>query len=152
MKVFYGCCTGAHFSQLAAGIHLGWYTTPESIELCSACQKSYTWHQVDQVRFRGRDDQGREIYTIGIALNPPLFTRAIHDLFALYGYTSADYHYVDTTACGGNVGKFGYWLSGLPGMLTVGSKLVTGTMRNSWPRLNQIVTDTKAFLDSRELN
>lgn len=152
MKVFYGCSTGAHFSQLAAGIHLGWYNTPESVEQCPTCEKNLTWQQVDQVNFRGLDEKGREVYTIGIALNPPVFARAIHDLFALYGYTSADYHYVDTTSCGGSLGKIGYWLAGLPGMLPMGTVLIASSMRQSWPYLNKIVSDTKAFLDSNELN
>ncbi len=151
LRVLYGCYTGVHTSLLAAGFHLGWFDSQTSFRECRKRMDKYgslTYKEIAKPIFWGLDEQGYEVYTIGLAKERQVFIHAVNTLFGLYNYSFRDYHLVDTSDCGGRLAAVGSEVSNFRLLRPWGEALIEQSLARNLESIAKLVQDTKAYLDS----
>lgn len=151
LRVFYGCYTGVHTSLLAAGFHLGWFDNRTGFRDCRKRMDKYgslTYKQIGKPLFWGCDENGHEVYTIGLTTERKVFNQAVNALFGLYNYSFRDYHLVDTSDCAGKLAAVGNGISGFPFLRPWGEALIEKSLARNLESVAKLVQDTKAYLNS----
>lgn len=151
MRVLYGCYTGVHTSLLAAAYHLGWFDSKLSFRECRKKMNEYgslTYKDIGKPLLWGLDEQKREVYTIGLAMERKIFSQAVHALFGIYNYTGQDYYFVDTSDYGGNLVALGSKVSGFRLLRPWGEALIEKSLDRNQHSIARLVQHTKAYLNS----
>lgn len=97
MKVVYLCPTGTYSSLVAAHLHLGSLNKKATInEILSLPNFSQNPKQLGLSFFIGQDNQGRQVYTLGVANESKIIINSSRDLVDLFN-EKIDIQYVDVS-------------------------------------------------------
>ena len=148
MMVFYQCYGGAHTSIVAAHLHLGLLseaTTPSvgRIMVLPFFDRAKR-EDFGRPLFLGRDEDGHEVYALGLAHAAPAGLGAIGSLFQLAECENP--LVVDTLSGLGLLARIGGGLSRQVGLVALGRPLVAYGVRRVYPRLATTVAAVKRFL------
>lgn len=100
MKLFYFCFGSAHSSVTAANIHLGRLPLEgrPSVRaiMYQPCFDRFPHSRLGQATQMGRDEQGHEIYVIGLASGKLALAQALRDYLLSQGVAQEAVQFVDT--------------------------------------------------------
>lgn len=98
MKIFFLCRTGSHTSVLAAGIYLnliaGKSEFKKKIDLLPGFDELDP-KQIGKPFFVGRDKNYNDIYTIGVAKENKLMSKAAGELLTIIGAATKEWRIID---------------------------------------------------------
>lgn len=148
MMVFYQCFGRSHTSVVAAEIHLGRLPCDRipSVAQIMALPLFDRAEEKDFGRpfFVGRDEDGHEVFILGLGGSVREGLGVIHGLFRLAGREGP--LVVDTLAGLGLMGRIGGGLSRRLGLVAVGRPLAAYGVRGIYPRLVETVAAVRRFL------
>ncbi|NPV26327.1 MAG: DUF3189 family protein [Firmicutes bacterium] len=88
MKIIYVCPTGVNSSLLAATLHLGGIGEPNSVcfnrWIKSLQEMNYRTQAVWRPIFRGYDEAGHEVYTLGVGDQAEVIARTVRCLLDIF--------------------------------------------------------------------
>lgn len=112
MKIIYYCYTGRLLSMLA-----GYYHLEQLDEVRQMCEGegwlNSSWNEDIGPIFLGEDSQGNQVYSLGVAFEEKLITKALEQLWQSFGIGRSNYHFVSVIPDDKQV-KLSAYLQGLP--------------------------------------
>lgn len=151
MKIVYRCYGRAHSSVVASAIHLGRLRPdkkPTYRELCNLkfFDATEQW-DIGIPTFMGRDEKGREVFTLGLGTQRPLGQTALESLAEALGCSMYDVVMVDTLGTINWSSRIGGFLSRALKLVPIGRPLVASGIRGSFGRLASLVEGVKRELE-----
>jgi hypothetical protein len=147
MKIIYACYGGAHSSPLAAAIHLGRIRGEPLPSLGEIAQVLYFDRVDGEDRGRvlpvGTDEYGNAIYVLGRGSDARPIQQAVKSGYVLAGEDPRQLLFVNSLKAVNWEMRIGGFLSRRLGLVSLGRPLVTRGARRAYPRLAQIVAETK---------
>lgn len=137
MKVIYYCYGSAHSSVISAAIHLGLLPSdriPSAQEIMATPYFDRTdSREIGTCFFVGRDEDGREVYIMGMGPGREVVKRAILSVLKVFGIDTREFALVDALPSAGLLVRTGGILSRRLGLVRLGRPLVVrGIQRNYW--------------------
>lgn len=146
MKLFYYCFAGSHSSVIAANIHLQKLPTdrlPTVKEIMAVEHfNKRTKDQLGQGLYLGTDEQGHQIYVIGLGKDRKLALQVIYHLLNERDNLS-DWKFYDALSELHWLTKVGGFLSGNLKWVGPGKYLATLGIRRCYPKLYRMVQRIK---------
>lgn len=152
MKVIYACYGGAHSSPLAAAIHLGRIKGDPWPSLEDIANVLY--FDIVDGEDRGRvfpvgiDEYGNEVFVLGRGRNALPIEQAVRSGYILAGADPRQLLFVDSLKAVNWQMRIGGFLSRRLRLISLGRPLVTRGSRRAYPRLVEIVNETKQRLEA----
>ncbi|NMB24139.1 MAG: DUF3189 family protein [Firmicutes bacterium] len=152
MKVIYACYGGAHSSPLAAAIHLGRIQGDPLPSLEDIANVLY--FDIVDGEDRGRvfpvgvDEYGNEIFVLGRGSRALPIEQAVKSGFILAGADPRQLLFVNSLRAVNWEMRIGGFLSRRLRLVALGRPLVTRGARRAYPRLVEIVNETKQYLNA----
>lgn len=147
MKVIYHCYGSAHSSIVAAAIHLGVLPTdrrPEAKEIIALPDFDIARNDsLGHLFFKGRDDWGNEVYTIGMGPESPLVKRTLHFMIEQSPIEAEEFFFAEALPNINRLAKIGGALSRRYGWVRVGRYLAAKGICQSYQNLITFVNQTK---------
>lgn len=137
MKIIYYCYGGSHSSVTAAGIHLGLLPSsriPSAAELMAI---PYYDGQIEdqhgQYQLMGMDEQGNEVYIIGVETMDPIFETVVKNTLNIFQIPQDNFILVNSLVKANILMRVGGYLSRRLGLIFLGRPLVIrGTQAAYW--------------------
>lgn len=149
MRIFYYCYGSAHSSVIAAAIHLGKLPAnrlPTISEICGLPDfDRSSEHQLGMIHYKGKDEWGNRVYTVGLGSNPPMACRTLQSMVHLLG-DPKEFRFYNALQCLKLTGKIGGALSRRYGLRCIGRPLAAWGVRRSYPLLVALVETVKEEL------
>ncbi|SHK05839.1 DUF3189 family protein [Paramaledivibacter caminithermalis] len=150
MHIVYHCATGCHSSSTAAAIHLGIlpieykpsYHDLISVPFYDALEKKDRGRLI----YRGIDDKGNSIYTLGRKYISHLILPVILDTWKIFNQSPNNLILINTQPCVNGFMKFGGYLSRNLKLTKIGRPIVAKGTLYSYKNIANIVKDTKRLL------
>ncbi|MGQ9779473.1 MAG: DUF3189 family protein [Bacillota bacterium] len=147
--VFYQCFGRAHTSVVAAAIHLGLLPAEGGVPSTAQIMALPYFDRAEKKDFGrplflGRDEEGHEIFILGLGGGFREGLGAIASVFRLAGREGP--LIVDTLLGLGILGRLGGGLSRELGLVRLGRPLAAYGVKKIYPRLVRTVTEVKSFL------
>jgi hypothetical protein len=148
VKIVYHCYGSAHSSIVAAAIHLGHLPAdriPEENEIIALQDFDVSRNDsLGHLYFKGKDDQGNEIYTIGMGSEPALVKRTLHFMIEQSHRVDAEgFFFAEALPHINRLAKVGGALSRRYGCVKFGRFLAAKGVCQSYEKLTIFVDQTK---------
>jgi len=148
MKIIYHDYGGSHSSVTAAAIHLGILPAdriPKAEEIMKKVPHFDGLNPKDhgRVLYRGTDEMGNQVYTLGSATAGKVALNAINDTTNLWGQKKEDLFFVYTMPCVNLIMMIGGCLSRALGLIAIGRPIVMYGTLKAYPNLSNLVTRKK---------
>ncbi len=152
MKIIYHDVGGAHSTAMAAAIHLRILPNDRvpSTEEIMDIGFFDTMEKKDRgkILYRGKDEFGNEVYTLGRQFNKELVLNAVKDAYTLGGGHLEEVLLIDTMNTVNILMKIGGFSSRRLHLVSFGRPIVLKGSQNSYPDVIKLVEDTKGKLRS----
>lgn len=152
MKVIYYCYGSAHSSVVAAAIHLGKlpsHRVPNWQEIVALPDFDVARNDsLGHLFFKGRDEDGHEIYTIGMGKEMDLVRTSIESLMAHYRIDQREYVFANALPTINQWAKFGGALSRRYSIVGIGRTMAAKGIIMSYPKLCEFVRQIKSELNA----
>ncbi|WP_025028867.1 DUF3189 family protein [Caldalkalibacillus mannanilyticus] len=148
MKVIYHCYGSAHSSVVAAALHLGKLPverTPDYTEILRL--EDFDVARDDSLGhlfYKGKDESGNEIYTIGMGAETSLVKRSLLSLIEQSKVSNEEFYFAPALPHLHRLSKIGGALSRRYGIEKIGRYLAAKGVCYCYPRMVQFVLETKA--------
>lgn len=147
MKIIYHCYGSAHSSIIAAAIHLGHLPidrTPEVDEIISLPDFDVSRNDsLGHLYYKGRDEHGNEVYTIGMGPEMTLVKQSILDMIELCGHEDRkEFLFAEALPHINRLAKTGGALSRRYGWVKIGRFMAAKGICQSYNGLTQFVKQT----------
>ncbi|GGE11230.1 hypothetical protein GCM10011571_10680 [Marinithermofilum abyssi] len=150
MNIIYQCYGSAHSSVIAAAIHLGKlpaHRIPSRQEILSLADfDQATNDTLGTLFYKGQDEFGNTVYTIGLGRDWKTGRRAIESIVYYLPISSGHVRLVHALNCITLLTKVGGALSRRYGWTAVGRPLAAWGIQQSYPRLLALVEGVKREL------
>jgi hypothetical protein len=150
MKLIYYCYGSAHSSVVAAALHLGKLPlerVPEWQEILSLPDFDVARDDsLGHLFYKGRDEDGHEVYTIGMGGEMDLVRNSIESLMAHCRMNRDEYYFAKALPNINAWAKIGGALSRRYGIVGIGRTMAAKGIIMSYPNLCQFVLQTKKEL------
>jgi hypothetical protein len=148
MKIFYLCPTGLHTALAVAGIHVGRLSPerpPSEYEMRKLFREFRRRNYVlGKPVFIGKDENGHEIFTVGVAAEHEMMKKAVEDVFdRVYNYNPGDYMVVDAAPLATGWVRLGSFLSMRLNIKGFGEKMCVYGIRKRYGALLEVVEQVK---------
>lgn len=147
MKVIYYCYGGTHSSVVAASIHAGLLPrdrVPTGEELLSLpLFDTLTTGDIGKCYRVGSDEEGNEIFVMGMGPAKAIVKRAIACILDLYGMPQNDILFVNALPGIGVLARLGGMLSRRLCLPRIGRPLAVLGVIRCYPRLLRLVEETR---------
>ncbi|QXM06260.1 DUF3189 family protein [Crassaminicella indica] len=150
MYIIYHCVGGCHSSCTAAAIHLNilpTHHTPNKHDLLNIPFFD-TLEKTDagKIIYRGTDECGNKIYTLGRQFVPHIIIPCIKDMWNILGQKEEDLLIIDTLPCVNWLMKIGGFISRRLKWITFGRPIVAHGTILAYKDLVKLVEETKKIL------
>ncbi|SHH14825.1 DUF3189 family protein [Tepidibacter thalassicus] len=147
MKIIYHCVGGTHSSAIASAIHLNILPKnriPSKKELMNLGYFD-TLEKKDRgkIIYRGKDEFGNEIYTLGRQFNKELVLNSLKTAYILGGGNIKDILLIDTMKTVNTLMKIGGFSSRRLHLVSFGRPIVIKGSQIAYNNIVQLVEDTK---------
>lgn len=152
MMVIYHCYGGTHASPVAAAIHLG--ILGEKIPPVRQLIQLPFYDKVvprdyGRLFYVGDDQQGHQVYVMGVQNSREVMKRAILGIWGLLGGDQQQIFLVDVFPCVNWMMRLGGFLSRQLGLVSLGRPLVCWGTQRAYPLLLAVVKKAQRELVSR---
>ncbi|SHK37057.1 DUF3189 family protein [Tepidibacter formicigenes] len=150
MKIIYHCVGGTHSSAIASAIHLNMLPKnriPSKNEIMSIGYfDTLEKKNRGKIIYRGNDELGNEIYTLGRQFNKELVLNSLKTAYTLGGGNIKDVLLIDTMKTVNILMKIGGFSSRRLNLITFGRPIVIKGSQVAYHDIVQLVEDTKSKL------
>lgn len=148
MRIIYHCYGSAHSSVIAAAIHLGHLPMdrkPQIQEIMSIADFDASRNDsIGHLYYKGKDEQGIEVFTIGMGAEMTLVKQSIFDMIELCGYeVGKEFLFAEALPHINRLAKTGGALSRRYGLVKIGRFMAAKGICQSYRDLTQFVKQTK---------
>ncbi|MGE5557595.1 MAG: DUF3189 family protein [Bacillota bacterium] len=153
MKIIYHCYGGAHSSVIAAHLHLGnvQNTSPSVKDICNLPRFDKTADTAaGQLFFMGRDENGDEVYILGLGSNTRIGVQLIKSLLRYYRIPDHEVLLVFTLPATRMFSRLGGFISRVLKLAPVGRPLVAWDVKRCWNDYVTLVREAKSQKGERQ--
>ncbi len=154
MKVIYYCYGSAHSSVVAAAIHLGHLPTeyiPDYKDIVALPDFDVARDDsLGHIFFKGKDERGNEIYTLGMGGEPDIVKRTLWGWIKESGADHRSFYFAAALPYLNRKGRLGGALSRRYGLVGIGRYLAAKGICESYERFVTFVQQTKNELEKQK--
>lgn len=152
MNIVYHCYGSAHSSVVAAAIHLGRLPThriPTPEEIIALADFDVARNDsLGHLFYKGKDEDGNNVFTIGMGKETELVKRSIQSLIRLSKKDERTFMFAEALPNINRVAKIGGALSRRYGIVGIGRRLAAKGICQSYEQLVEFVQETKKDIKS----
>lgn len=150
LHIIYHCVGGCHSSCTAAAIHLNMLPlnhTPSkhallNIPFFDALEKT----DIGKIIYRGTDELGNKVYTLGRQFSPHIVLPAIKDMWKILGQSDKNLLIIDTLPCVNFLMRLGGFSSRRLRWVKFGRPIVTNGTLYAYKNIANVVKKTREML------
>jgi hypothetical protein len=154
MKIIYHCFGSAHTSVVNASIHLGLLSEdqlPSYRDLTELPHYDETeGHEIGKIFHMGRDNEGNDIYIMGVGSAKPIVLNALQSLMDIYDICSHEVIFVDSLIGVHLLTRIGGFISRRLHLISLGRPLTVLGIRRSFRRYVEVVRSVKERVKEKD--